>query len=89
MRTLLTALMGMAVAACASPPEKVAQAGAEFGYVNQQLAVKTMFARQQEAAIAEPFVGVRTNKGLQTGLFPVRATGVSTEPVRQAANDFL
>jgi hypothetical protein len=48
-----------------------------------------MFGDMQLAALAEPFVGVRTGAGLQSGLFPRRATGVSTEPVRAAAAAFL
>ena len=39
--------------------------------------------------LAEPFKGIATSKGLATGLFALRATGVSTEPVRRAADAFL
>ncbi len=41
------------------------------------------------AALAEPFVGVTTTGTVQPNLFPVRATGVSTRPVRDAATRFL
>jgi hypothetical protein len=41
------------------------------------------------AALAEPFVGVTTNGTVQPNLFPIRATGVSTGPVRDAATRFL
>ena len=41
------------------------------------------------AALAEPFVGVTTNGTVQPNLFPIRATGVSTRPVRDAATRFL
>jgi hypothetical protein len=37
----------------------------------------------------EPFRGIRTEGGLVPGLFPIRATGVSTGPVRDAALAFL
>ena len=37
----------------------------------------------------EPFKGVTTNGTLIPGLFPIRATGVTTEPVRIAAERFL
>ena len=40
-------------------------------------------------AIVEPFVGLTTNGQALPNLFPLRATGVSTEPVRQAADAFL
>ncbi len=39
--------------------------------------------------LAEPFRGVTTDGKLVSGLFPIRHTGVSTEPVRKAAAAFL
>jgi hypothetical protein len=39
--------------------------------------------------LAEPFKGVTTNGTIIANLFPVRSTGVSTEPVRKAAEAFL
>jgi hypothetical protein len=53
------------------------------------LAVKKTFADQQQASLAVPFTGVRTADGPRQGLFPIRATGVSTEPLRAAADAFL
>ncbi len=53
------------------------------------LAAKRTFFDQQQAALAVPFTGVRTAAGVTSGLFPVRATGVSTEPIRVAAGAFL
>jgi hypothetical protein len=41
------------------------------------------------AALAEPFKGVTTDGSVVTGLFPIRATGVSTAAVREAAGRFL
>ena len=43
----------------------------------------------EERGLAEPFKGITTNGELAKGLFPVRSTGVSTEPVRVAAERFL
>lgn len=40
-------------------------------------------------AIKEPFKGITTDGELRRGLFKIKATGVSTEPVRQAAQTFL
>jgi hypothetical protein len=37
----------------------------------------------------EPFVGVTTDGKPAAGLFPIKATGVSTKPVREAAQKFL
>jgi hypothetical protein len=47
-------------------------------------------SRTSEAkGLAEPFRGVATSAGIETGLFRVRSTGVSTEPTRKAADAFL
>jgi hypothetical protein len=51
------------------------------------------FARMSKDAeakgLAEPFKGVTTDGTVRPGLFEVRSTGVSTEPVRAAAVAFL
>ena len=39
--------------------------------------------------LAEPFKGLTANGEVAPGLFPIRSTGISTEPVRQAAERFL
>jgi hypothetical protein len=47
-------------------------------------------SREAEAkGLAEPFKGVTTDGTVRPGLFPIRSTGVSTEPVRRAAESFL
>jgi hypothetical protein len=46
-------------------------------------------ARMDAAGLKEPFKGVTTNGTVVPGLFEVRSTGVSTEPVRTAAAAFL
>jgi hypothetical protein len=53
------------------------------------LTAKKSLAEQQQAALVVPFTGVRTADGRLDGLFPIRATGVSTEPLRAAADAFL
>lgn len=48
--------------------------------------------RSQQAekeGLAEPFKGVTATGSVQPGLFKIRSTGVSTEPVRVAASAFL
>ena len=45
--------------------------------------------RPKSEGLAEPFKGVTTDGELVPGLFSVRSTGVSTEPVRKAAEGFL
>ena len=39
--------------------------------------------------LAEPFKGITTKGQIEAGLFAVRSTGVSTEPVREAVDAFL
>jgi hypothetical protein len=46
-------------------------------------------AQQGGDPLADPFKGVTTNGTVVPGLFPIRATGVSTAPVREAAEKFL
>ena len=58
-------------------------------YDDALLAVKRQFARNEIAALAEPFTGVATSSGVVSGLFPLHSSGVSTEPIRQAAASFL
>src|SRR5262245_21702161 len=51
------------------------------------------FRRQSKDAetrgLAEPFKGITTDGNPISGLFPIRSTGVSTQPVRKAADSFL
>ncbi|MEM7603521.1 MAG: DUF3500 domain-containing protein, partial [Verrucomicrobiota bacterium] len=46
-------------------------------------------AEAEERAIADPFVGVTADGAVEPGLFEIRATGVSTAPIRAAAEQFL
>lgn len=47
-------------------------------------------SRQAEnRGLAEPFKGITTNGEVEKGLYQIRSTGISTEPVRQAAIAFL
>ena len=50
----------------------------------------TRQSREAEAkGLAEPFRGITAKGAAEPGLFPVRSTGVSTGPVREAARAFL
>jgi hypothetical protein len=57
------------------------------GYVLARVGAEHAAAQQQDP-LAEPFKGVTTNGTAIPGLFPIRATGVSTGPVRVAAERF-
>lgn len=46
-------------------------------------------AEREAAAVAEPFRGLTARGTVEPGLFPLRSTGVTTEPVRVAALAFL
>ncbi|MBV9327360.1 MAG: DUF3500 domain-containing protein [Chloroflexi bacterium] len=55
-------------------------------------AVSQLFAEYREAgrrSIAEPFKGITTDGQVIPNLFSIAPTGVSTEPIRQAAEAFL
>jgi Protein of unknown function (DUF3500) len=45
--------------------------------------------QRMEAALAEPYVGVTTDGRIVPGLFSLEQTGVSTDPLREAARAFL
>lgn len=50
------------------------------------------FARMREHGerlVQEPFSGITSDGTIVPGLYPLRATGVSTEPIRHAAIEFL
>jgi hypothetical protein len=42
-----------------------------------------------ERIVSEPFKGITTDGNIVPGLFPLQATGVSTDAIRRAALDFL
>ena len=49
----------------------------------------TIAAQQRPDPLAEPFKGVTADGSVQTGLFAVRSSGVTTKPVMDAASRFL
>ena len=50
---------------------------------------RRMSERAEAQGLAQPFLGVTTNGEIVPGLFPLTSTGVSTGPVREAADWFL
>jgi hypothetical protein len=50
---------------------------------------RQMSADFEKKGLAEPFKGITTNGTVEPGLFALHSTGVSTEPVRNAAERFL
>lgn len=49
----------------------------------------TVFREQLQRAMSDPFKGITTDGNVVPGLFKIKSTGVSTKPVRQAAEAFL
>jgi hypothetical protein len=60
-----------------------------FAQTDRVARFPAMSRAAEEKGLAEPFKGITTNGEVVKGLFPVRATGVSTAPVRTAAEKFL
>lgn len=50
---------------------------------------RKMSSDAEAKGLAEPFKGITTNGQVVPGLFGIHSTGVSTEPVRKAAESFL
>jgi hypothetical protein len=50
---------------------------------------KGNFSAGAARALGQPFRGVATSDGIDLGLFPIKSTGVSTAPIREAADNFL
>jgi hypothetical protein len=70
-------------------PLSASYAVGQGAYDDVVLGFKRLFAANEIAALNEPYVGVTTSAGVVPGLFPVEATGVSTTPIRSAAEKFL
>ncbi|HEV2688823.1 MAG TPA: DUF3500 domain-containing protein [Bryobacteraceae bacterium] len=50
---------------------------------------RLMSEKYEREGLAEPFKGITAKGTVEPGLFPIRSTGVSTDPVRKAADSFL
>ena len=58
-------------------------------YPSNLLEQKGSFSAGAARALGHPFRGVATSAGIVEGLFPIKSTGVSTMPIRVAAERFL
>jgi len=82
---VVTALAVAGSALVAVDPAAIAQG--QPGNLLEQFRLRS---REAEAkGLAEPFTGITVSGKVEPGLFAVRSTGVSTEPVRAAAVSFL
>ena len=50
---------------------------------------RQMSEQAEQKGLAEPFKGITTDGNVLPGLFKIQSTGVSTEPVRKAADALL
>jgi hypothetical protein len=83
-RALLAAsLLAVFVLAVVYGPSAAAQRGDQLEQMRRN------FTEQNDKRVAEPFTGITPRSGAEPGLFAVTSSGVSTEPVRRAAVDFL
>lgn len=48
-----------------------------------------MSKKAEAAGLAQPFKGISTNGTLQPGLYKIKSSGVSTAPVKKAADEYL
>jgi hypothetical protein len=64
-----------------------------FGQEQSRVAMAEQFRRMSEdyeaKGLADPFVGITNNGRVQPDLFEIAPTGLSTEPVRNAAEKFI
>ena len=83
------------IAGCATPPSPAAAPQPTSATASPAAAsgIPEAMVRRGRAAeaegLAEPFRGIALGGAMTPGLFPVRSTGVSTEPVRRGVEAFL
>jgi hypothetical protein len=51
--------------------------------------IKNMFAKMEKENIDKPYGGIVASTGIEKGLFSIQSTGVSTRPIKNAAESFL
>src|SRR5215472_10587943 len=79
-RTFLSALLPCTVLAPRAFPQNTSDMAARF---------RRMSEEAERAGLAEPYKGITAGGNIVPGLFNIHSTGVSTEPVRTAAERFL
>lgn len=67
----------------------VFQLSAKTEYNSRSLDTKAFFAKRENAAVNEAYVGVQTTEGIQEGLFAIESTGQSTATIVEAAQAFI
>ena len=67
----------------------LSEVNAQTNYNEETLSVKRMFAIAEITALADNFVGIVSEKGTKKGLYTVKSTGVSNQPIIAAAVEYL
>ncbi|MEJ7609414.1 MAG: DUF3500 domain-containing protein, partial [Bryobacteraceae bacterium] len=73
---ILVVTLGIVASGLAQAPNRIEQ-------------FKARSEQAEKTGLAEPYKGVTTNGEVQPGLFPIRSSGVSTEPMRKTTDAFL
>jgi hypothetical protein len=84
---LVASLAAVLAAALALPPRVLTQAPETHAQRAERF--KRMSIEAETRGLATPFTGITTNGTIESGLFAIRSTGVTTEPVRKAADALL
>jgi hypothetical protein len=85
---LLAACSTMLVAAAWLRPA-ASQAPDQERHAQRAERFRQMSANFEKTGLAQPFKGITATGQVEFGLYAIRSTGVSTEPVRKAAEAFL
>ncbi len=80
--SLAFATLAFVASALAQPPAAPKDETQFQGFVRRS-------REAEQKGLAEPFRGLTTNGKVKSGLFSIKSTGVTTEPVRKAAVAFL
>ena len=86
---MTTARLRIAAAALFAVLISVAAFSQKPGKEQMAANFRRMSADYEAKGLAEPYKGITTNGKTEQGLFPIAKTGVSTEPVRKAAEALL
>src|SRR5271169_6148598 len=78
--TLISAAVLVPWAFAQSEPQSPAELAERFQKMSEEY---------EKEGLAAPFKGITTNGDVVPGLFEIRPSGVSTEPVRNAAEEFI
>ena len=82
---LFVVLISVAAFSQAGPPGR----GPRMSPEQMAMRFRQMSQDYEQKGLAEPFKGITTNGQVMPGLFEIRSTGVSTEPVRKATEALL